>query len=111
MEVRVEVNPVAKGLDDGNHSRHKVAPGNSLKIADQRPKGRAAEFSQQLAVILEEDPQYLGNGEDDLAMGDIQEKLLSHPLALLLKALGMTGGTKPRVRQDNIKSLSSPQSR
>jgi len=34
------------------------------------------------------------DGEDDLAVGDIQKKLLSHPFAPLLQPLGVAGRTK-----------------
>jgi hypothetical protein len=51
-------------------------------------------ISQKPAVVLEEDPQHPGDGEDNLAVGNIQKKLFSHPLAPLLKPLGVAGGTK-----------------
>ena len=79
MKVRVEIDAVAECLDDGNNSGLKVPPCDSREIADEGAEGRAAEFPQQPAVVLEEYPQQPGDGEDDLAMGDIEEKLLSHP--------------------------------
>lgn len=94
MEVGVEVDPVAKCLDGRDDSGHKFTPGDSFEITGQGAKGQAAEFTQELAVILEENPEHLRDGEDDLTVGDIEEKLLPHPLAPLLKALGMAGGTK-----------------
>ena len=63
---------------------HELSPRDSCKIAGQGAKGAAAEFSQKPAVILEEDPEHPGDSEDNLAVGDIQKKLLSHPLAPLL---------------------------
>jgi hypothetical protein len=44
--------------------------------------------------VLEEDPQYLGDDKDHLAVGNIQEKFLPHPLGPLFDPLGMTGGAK-----------------
>jgi hypothetical protein len=58
------------------------------------------------AVVLEEEPEHLGDGEDDLAVRDIEEKLLSHPLAPLLQAFGMAGGTEAAVlRQEPVKVM------
>jgi hypothetical protein len=42
-------------------------------------ESREAELTQELSVILEEDPEHLGDGEDDLAGGDIKQELLPHP--------------------------------
>ena len=39
--------------------------------------------------------QRLGDGEDDLAVRDIQHKLLLHPFSPFLKPLGMAGGAEP----------------
>jgi len=48
------------------------------------------ERGEKRALEAEEDAKHLGQGEDDLAVGDIEEKLLLHPLAPLLPAFGMT---------------------
>jgi len=48
-----------------------------------------------MQVGVEEDPQHLGDGEDDLAMRNIQEKRLPHPLAPCLNALSVAGGAEP----------------
>jgi len=48
-----------------------------------------------LTLVLEEDAEHLGDDKDHLAVGNIQEKSLPHPLAPFLKPLGMTGGTEP----------------
>ena len=65
-----------------------------LKIEKNRSGGTAATLPQEPALELEEDPQHLGNDEDHLAVGDIQEERLPHPLAPFLKPLGMTGWTE-----------------
>jgi hypothetical protein len=62
---------------------------------DEKPEGRAAEIPQQPPVVLEEYPQHPWDGEDDLAVGDIQKKLFPHPFAPLLQPLGMARGAKP----------------
>ena len=46
------------------------------------------------AVGLEKYPEPLRDGEDDLAVRDIQEKYLPHPLAPLLQAFGIVRRTK-----------------
>lgn len=95
MEVRVEIDPVAEGLDGSNDSGPKLAARDRLKIARQGAKSRAAELPQKLPVVLEEEPQHLRDDKDNLAVGDIQKKLFSHPLAPLLKAFGMARRTEP----------------
>jgi hypothetical protein len=54
----------------------------------------AAKIPQEPTLELEKDPQHLRNNEDDLAMGDIQEKLLPYPLSSFLEPLGVSGGTE-----------------
>jgi hypothetical protein len=89
MEVGVKIDPVAEGLDSGNDPRRKRAPGHNLEITGQGPEGAAAKIPQEPALVLEEDPQHLGDGKDDLAMGDIQKECLPHPLAPFLKAFSV----------------------
>jgi len=95
MQVGVEIDPVPEGLNDRDDAGRKRAPGHNLEISGQGPKGQAAEISQEPAFELEEDPQHLGDGEDDLAMRDIQNKCLPHPLAPRLNALSVAGGAEP----------------
>jgi len=57
MEMRMGVDPVAKGLDGGNHSRYEIAPADRLKIGCQGLEGQAAELPQEPEVILEKYPQ------------------------------------------------------
>jgi len=46
------------------------------------------------AVLLEEYPLHLRDGEDDLVVRDIQKERLSPPLTPLLKPLGVAGWAK-----------------
>jgi len=48
---------------------------------------------KELALELEEETQHLGDREDDLAVGDIEEERLPHPLAPLAP-----GGVMPLCR-------------
>jgi len=49
---------------------------------------------QELALELEEHPQHLGNDKNHLAVRDIEEERLPHPLAPLLQPLGVARGTE-----------------
>ena len=86
----MKIDPVPKGLDGGDDPGPKRVPGHHLEVTVQRAEGATAEITQEAAIELEEDPQPLGDGEDDLAMRHVQEKRLPHPLPPLLNALGMT---------------------
>ena len=90
MEVDVKIDPVAEGLEDGDDSGLERVPGRHLEVSAQGLEGASAEIAQQAAVELEEDPQPLGDGEDDLAVRHVPEQRLPHPLPPLLDALGMT---------------------
>ena len=96
--LRVEVYPVAEGLDGDNDAGDELFARQGLKIDREGLDGRPAELPEELSPELEEDPQRLGDGEDDLTVRDIQEQCLPHPLAPLLQAFGMTGRAKaPRL--------------
>jgi hypothetical protein len=69
-------------------------PVTTSKYQVRGPEGAAAKIPEKPALELEEDPQHLRDGEDDLAMRHIQEKRLPHPLAPLLDPLGMTRWAK-----------------
>ncbi len=86
----MKVDPVPEGLDGGNDSRRQRAPGHNLEVSGQGPEGAAAQIAEEPTIELEEDPQPLWDGEDDLAMRHVQEKCLPHPLAPLLDPLAMT---------------------
>jgi len=65
MEVHVSIDPVPKGLDGGDDPGRKRAPGHNLEVTAQGPEGAAAEIAEETSIELEEDPQPLGDGEDD----------------------------------------------
>ena len=92
---RVEINAVPEGLDDGDNAGLERRPGRNLQIEEKRPLGTAAKIPQELPLELEEHPEHLGNRKDHLTMRNIQEERLPHPLAPLLKTLGMAGRAKP----------------
>lgn len=77
--------------------------GIKAEVTEEGLDGRLAELAQKPALILEEDAQHPGDGEDDLAVRHIQEELLPHPLAPFLKAFGMTGGAKSAAAAGKVK--------
>jgi len=89
MEVHTKIDPVPKGLDGGDDPGRKRAPGHNLEATAQGPERAAAEIAEETAIELEEDPQPLGDGEDDLAMRHIQDKRFPHPFPPFLNPLGM----------------------
>ena len=97
----MKIDPVPKCLDDGDDARRKRAPGHNFEITGQGPEGQAAKIPQEPALVLEEDPKHPGDGEDHLAVGDIQEKLLPHPLAPFLEPLGMTRRAEASIATAN----------
>ena len=106
MQMRVEIDPVAEGLDDGDNPGLERPPRHGPQINENRPDRTAAEIPQKPALELEEDPQHLGDREDHLAVRDAQEERLPHPHAPLLQPLGMARGTKaPRLAGKRQKML------
>jgi len=95
MEMRVEIDAVPEGLDDGDNPRLERRPGRSLQIEEKRPFGTAAKIPQELPLELEEHPEHLRDDEDHLTMRDVEKERLPHPLAPLLKPLGMARRAKP----------------
>lgn len=83
-----------KGLDGGHHTGAKLGAGCGLEVFKEGLDGGPAEFPQKPAFVLEEDPQYLRHGEDNLAVGNIKKKLLSHPLGPFLPPLRMARWAK-----------------
>jgi hypothetical protein len=90
MEVRVEVDPIPESLDGDNDTGDEIFARHGLKIDRKGFDGASAELTEEPAPELEEYPQRLGNRENNLAMSDIQEQRLPHPLAPRLQALGLT---------------------
>jgi len=94
----MKIDPVPERLDDGDNPRLEGRPRHGLKIEEKRPDGTAAKLPEELALELEEDPEHLRDREDDLAVRNIEEERLPHPLAPLLQPFGVARGTKsPRL--------------
>ena len=55
---------------------------------------RETERIEELSLEAEEKTQHLRNSKDNLTVGDIEQKLLPHPLAPFLTAFRMTRRTK-----------------
>jgi len=80
MEVRVKIYLLSEGLDGG-----------------------PAEFPQKPTLVAEEDAQYLRHGENNLAVGNIQEKLLPHPLTPFLPPFRMARWAKSTSATGKVK--------
>lgn len=65
------IHPVPKCLNGRDDPKHQLAPRDYLKIARQGAEGAAAKIAQEPALVLEEYPQHLRDGEDDLAVRHI----------------------------------------
>ncbi len=67
----VEVDQLAEGVDGRHHAGSGVGAleDGAVDLQDGLP-GQAGQRAEQPAVEAEEDPQALGDGEDELAVGD-----------------------------------------
>lgn len=99
MKVRVEVDAIPKRLDDRNDAGDQGFPGHGFEVQFQGPQRHAGKIPQQPPLELEEDPQHLGNREDNLSMRDIPKQPLPHPFAPDLDSFGLAGRAKsPRFK-------------
>jgi hypothetical protein len=94
MQVRVEVDPVAEGLDGDDDAGNERLARQRLKIDREGLDRRPAKLPQEPAPVLEEDPQRLGDRQHHLAVRHAKKQGLPHPLAPLLPALGVAGGAE-----------------
>jgi hypothetical protein len=94
MQVRVEVDPVAEGLDGDDDAGDERLARQRLKIDREGLDRRPAELPQEPAPVLEEDPQRLGDRQHHLAVRHVEKQGLPHPCAPLLPALGVAGGAE-----------------
>jgi hypothetical protein len=69
MEVRVKIDPVPEGLDDGDNAGLKCFSCCSLNIYKKCPDRAAAKIAQGPALELKEYSEHLGDYEDHLAVG------------------------------------------
>ncbi|MFO7866265.1 MAG: hypothetical protein R6V02_05565 [Candidatus Aminicenantes bacterium] len=92
--MRMEVDAITESLDYSHHTRHELTACGCVEKPDERLHRRETERIEEPSLEAEEQTQHLGDGENDLTVRGIQEKLLPHPLAPLLTALGMTRWTK-----------------
>jgi len=94
MKMGVEVDSVPECLNNRDDSGNQGFPGRDFEISVQGPESRPAEITQKPSIILEENPQHLGNREDDLPMRDIPKQPAPHPLPPDLNTLGLAGRAK-----------------
>jgi hypothetical protein len=96
VDVRVELRPLAEGLDHRYHPRAKalLLHGCRHQLLD-RLVGGQRERAQELAVVQEVDPQHLGDREHPLGMAHPLHDLVSEEGRELRRALGSTGRAHP----------------
>ncbi len=86
----MQIDAIAEGLDHGHYSRHQLMVCDGLEVFQKSLNRSQGEGGQKRPSEAEEKTQHLRDGEDNLTVGDIQQKLLPHPLAPFLPAFGMT---------------------
>jgi hypothetical protein len=94
MQVRVKIDPVPEGLDDGDNAGLKCFARCSLKIYKKCPDRASAKIAQEPALELAEYPEHLGDREDHLAVGYVQKKCFPYPFTPFPKPLGVARRTK-----------------
>ena len=87
------VDQLAEGVDGRDHARrHIPALQDGAIDHEHRLPGEPRQFTEQLAVEAEEDPQPLGDREDELPVGDggaqVDGDVLGHDQCPLLVAAG-----------------------
>ncbi len=95
MDMGMEVDAITKSLDHGHRSRHKRKTCGCVQEFHECPHRRETERIEELSLEAEKQTQHLGDCEDHLTVGDIQQELLPHPLSPFLSSLGMTRWTEP----------------
>jgi hypothetical protein len=94
MDVGMKIDALSESLDHGHHSWHEHLAGGCMQKLHKCAYRTKTEIIEELSLEAKEQPKHLGNGKDNLAVGDIKEKLCPYPLAPLLAPLGMTRRTE-----------------
>jgi len=89
VNVGMEIDALSEGLDDRHYSRHELKTCGCVQGFHKCTHRRETEIIEELSLVTEEQPEHLRDGEDNLAVRDIQQKLLPHPLAPFLTAFCM----------------------
>ena len=58
-------------LDDRDNAGPDRGPGGRFEVPGQSPESAATEVAEKPPLVLEEDPQHLGDREDDLTVRDV----------------------------------------
>ena len=96
MKMRMESPIVSEGVDDQYHPQYSVIKAQHRSKEDlQALFGTVAEFRQQLAVVLESDPEQNGDAEHKLTVGCRVENIIGDIFTKLDHFLGMAARAKP----------------
>jgi len=71
MEMRMKIDPIPEGLNGRDDAGLNRSPGGRFEVPGQSPKSTATEVTEKPPLVLEEDPQHLGDREDDLTVRDV----------------------------------------
>ena len=81
MYMGIEIKQFADGGDEPDSPGYDVvAVKVDLKIQPEGSPSTPSQLAQEFTIVTEEDFQPLGEGENDLAVRDIFEQLLSGPM-------------------------------
>jgi len=87
MEVRVEIDSPAEGLNDSDDSRRQFCAGEDFKIIQKRSDPAATQVVLKWPLVFEEDTKHLWDDKNHLAVRHIEQKLFSYPLSPFEKFL------------------------
>ena len=87
MEVRVEAEHVTKRLVRCDHPGEELSAGGFVVKLPQNTVDHARHHGEQAAIVTEEGAEHLGHGEDDLAMGELEQNLVGQMLGKENRAL------------------------
>jgi len=77
-----------------HHSWHELKACGCLQGFHKCTHRAETEIIEEFSLEAEEKTQHLRNSKDNLTVGDIEQKLLPHPLAPFLTSLRMAGGAE-----------------
>jgi hypothetical protein len=94
MDMGMEIDAITEGLDHSHHSWHELKTCGCVQGFHKCTHRAETEIIEEFSLEAEEKTQHLRNSKDNLTVGDIEQKLLPHPLAPFLTSLRMARGAE-----------------
>ncbi len=94
VQVRVKIYSGSKRLYHGHNTWYNFFACYGPEVFQNCPFSAETETTEKRAFVFEEYSQHLGNGEDHLAVRNIKQERLPHPLAPLLTSFGIAWGAE-----------------